>query len=222
MNIKASFWDESYRSEKIGGLKSSPDGLLMQRESIFPKAPILDLGMGDGRNVLFFAKKDFEVKGIDISQTAMDMAANKAKKLGVQFEGVVGDLTSISIEPNRYGLIYSTMVLHTFKISQSATIINKMKQGTIKNGFVYLTVPSTKDPTIIKRRQGKSQVEKNTYYHPDKNLYVHSFTKDEVLNHFKDWKTYYCSETLFWDPEHKEGEGHYHHIIAYMGKKISF
>ncbi len=220
MSKKISFWDESYRTEKIGGLKVNPDGPLMQHEPIFPRAPVLDLGMGDGRNALFFAKKDFEVEGIDISQIAIDMANDNAKKMDVRFEGIVGDLTFFPIEPDRYGLIYSTMVLHTFKISQSTAIINKMKQGIIKDGFVYLTIPSTTDPTIIKRRQGKSQIEKNTYYHPDKDLYVHSFTRDEVLKHFKNWKTYYCAETLYWDYEHKKDEGHYHHIIAYLGKKI--
>ncbi len=220
MSDNTTFWDESYRTEKIGGNKLNSDGPLMQHEPIFPRAPILDLGMGDGRNALFFAKKNFEVKGIDISQTAIDMANDNAMKMDVRFKGIVSDLTSFPIEPDHYGLIYATMVLHTFKISQSAAIISKMKQGTIKNGFVYLTVPSTSDPTIVKGRQGKSQIEKNTYYHPDKNLYVHSFTRDEVLDHFKNWKTYYCAEILYWDYEHKKDEGHYHQIIAYMGKKI--
>jgi 2-polyprenyl-3-methyl-5-hydroxy-6-metoxy-1,4-benzoquinol methylase len=47
---------------------------LFKYRSVFPNHPILDIGMGIGRNALYLAENGFNVTGVDISQTAIDTA----------------------------------------------------------------------------------------------------------------------------------------------------
>ncbi len=46
-------WEESYKSvESLWGVK--PDNELVRYASIVPEGKVLDLGIGEGRNALFF------------------------------------------------------------------------------------------------------------------------------------------------------------------------
>lgn len=48
-------WEEAYKSvESLWGLK--PDHTLVEYGSLIPKGKVLDLGIDEGRNALYFAK----------------------------------------------------------------------------------------------------------------------------------------------------------------------
>lgn len=52
----------------------------------------LDLGCGCGTNAIYLAGKGFEVTGVDISSTAVEIARERAKKADIQCTFLAGDL----------------------------------------------------------------------------------------------------------------------------------
>lgn len=131
---KLSAWEEAYRSiESLWGLK--PDHILVDYASLVPKGFVFDLGIGEGRNALFFAKMGYEVEGVDISQTAIDRCIERAKKANLKVKAEVGDLREVDIPHGRYSLIIAAWVLNFFKKTEAEEIVGKMKNGLKKGGF---------------------------------------------------------------------------------------
>lgn len=58
--------------------------------------PLLDLGCGTGRHVLHFAERGFDVTGVDLSDPALDEAAQKLRRHGREATLVKGDVNDLS------------------------------------------------------------------------------------------------------------------------------
>jgi ubiquinone/menaquinone biosynthesis C-methylase UbiE len=61
-----------------------------------PPAKLVDLGCGDGRNALRFARLGYQVTGADISPTAIDVARRVASKQGIEVDYRVADVTHLA------------------------------------------------------------------------------------------------------------------------------
>jgi len=210
------FWDRLYRGSKsIWG--SDADRTLIEYAKLIPKGFILDLGMGEGRNALFFAKLGYTVEGIDVSKVAIKKCARKAYKANLKIAAEVGSVQNIEIAPKKYSLIIISWVLNFFNKKEIKKIIAKTKHGLKKNSFVYFVAFTVDDPTYKKRKQNLKMIEKNTFYSSKRNSYLHYFTKKEILSLFKDFEIIYCAEGAELDISH--ASPHYHGFIEYLGKK---
>lgn len=109
---KSSAWEEAYRDvESLWGLK--PDFELAEYADLVPKGKVLDLGIGEGRNALFFAKKGYEVEGFDMSQTAVDRRIERAKNSNLKLSAwSVWGMVSICLPSKALGgLVISKILL---------------------------------------------------------------------------------------------------------------
>jgi len=217
MAKNVSAWEEAYRSvESLWGLK--PDHVLVEYASLVPKGAVLDLGVGEGRNALFFARMGFEVKGIDISRTAVDRCVERARDANLRVKAEVGDLREVEVPRRRYSLVIAAWILNFFKKPEAEEIVGKMKNGLKKGGFVYVAMFSLDDPGYARAEKALKAVEENTFYSPTRDSFVHYFTREEVLSLFGGFDVIYCVEGTGLDLDH--GEPHYHGSIMYMGKKL--
>lgn len=216
MMKKLSAWEEAYRSvESMWGLK--PDHILLEYASLIPKGNVLDLGIGEGRNALFFAKMGYEVEGVDISQTAIERCIERAKKTNLKLKAEVKDLKEVDIPQGRYSLIIAAWVLNFFKKRAAEEIIGKIKNGLKKDGFVYIGIFSLDDPGYKRAKKSLEVVEENTFYSSQRNSFFHYFTREEVLSLFADFQVIYYAVGTGLDISH--GGPHYHGFIEYMGQK---
>jgi SAM-dependent methyltransferase len=216
---KSSAWEEAYRSVKsLWGLE--PDHTLVDYATLIPKGAVLDLGMGEGRNALFFAKMGYEVEGVDISQTAIERCIERAENANLKVKAEVGDLREVDIPLGRYSLIIAAWVLNFFKKTEVEGIIKKIRNGLKKGGFVYIGVFSIDDPGYERARKLLEVVEENTFYSPRRGSFIHYFTREEVLSLFAGFKVIYYADGTELDLGHGEhSEPHYHGFIVYMGQK---
>ena len=213
---KSSAWEEAYKIVKsLWGLK--PDHTLVDYANLIPKGAVLDLGMGEGRNALFFAKMGYDVEGIDISQTAIERCIKGAKNANLKVKTEVGDLRKLDIPQGRYSLIIATWVLNFFKKTEIERIIRKIKNGLKKDGFVYIGVFSIDDPGYERAKKLLEVVEENTFYSPKRDSFIHYFTQEEFLSLFTNFKVIYHTNGIRLDLSH--GNPHYHGFIVYMGEK---
>lgn len=220
MQTDTNTWEQAYQQvESLWHLH--PDPILVQYATLVPKSgKVIDLGMGEGRNALFFAQMGYEVKGIDISVTAVERCAKRARDADLRLSVEVGNLRDVDLAPNTYSLIIASMVLQFFKQSEAMAIIACLKQELQKDGLLYLSVFSIEDPGYERLKRTSPEVEENTFYSQQLKGYVHYFQKAEILSYFPDWKLIYCAQTQCLDLGHGGSGPHYHGIITYCGQKI--
>lgn len=75
------FWDDVYRRGPAEGGKPHP--YLVEALNGAEAGTALDLGCGDGANAIWLASNGWTVTGVDISQVALDKAAARAARAGV-------------------------------------------------------------------------------------------------------------------------------------------
>jgi len=166
---------------------------------------ILVPGAGYGRNTKLFTDANLEVVGIEISESAINIAKNFNPKTQF-FQGSVLDM---SFNDEKYDAIYSCYVLHLFLKEDRILFLKNCFKQLRTNGYVFFVVFSDKESSF-----GKGpQIEKNTYeskpWRP-----VHYFTEFDLKEHFKD---YSVIETGQIEETENHGElGPHSHILRYI------
>ncbi|MFC1950087.1 class I SAM-dependent methyltransferase [Chloroflexota bacterium] len=104
-----------------------PAQFLVHNMELLPKGRVLDVAMGNGRNLIYLAKNGFNVEGIDISPEAVKIALKLARKAGVTIKEQIADLESdYLIEKDAYEVIICFNYLQRSLISQ---IIDGLRKG---------------------------------------------------------------------------------------------
>lgn len=212
-------WETLYQqAETVWGEK--PDARLLDIAPLIPRGRVLDLGMGEGRNAIFFARSGFEVRAVDLSTTAVEKCKGRAAQQGISIRAEAGSMLDVVIEPSSLSLVICTMALQFTKKSESERLIENIQQGLQPGGMVYVTTFSTEDPGCARSKQSSEEVEPNTFYNERVGSYVHYFERDEMLKGFHELKLHYFAQSIELDSGHPGvPEPHYHGIISYIGQR---
>lgn len=99
------FWNRKYnRASYIFG--KSPAKFLAQNYHYIPiGSKVLDIGMGEGRNAVFLARKGYNVTGIDISSVAISKARYLAKEFGVRIKTILASIMQYNFPPKSFDAI---------------------------------------------------------------------------------------------------------------------
>ncbi len=99
--MDSSQWDERYSASE---LVWSADPNTFVRETFADTKPgrALDLGCGEGRNTLWFAKLGWKAEGVDFSAVAIEKARSLANQQGLDARFTVADITSYEPEKEAY------------------------------------------------------------------------------------------------------------------------
>jgi len=99
-SLKKSSWEKYYQEtllEKIPWQKTQASYFTKVIESGKVKpCTVLDLGCGTGAKAIYLAKRGFRVTGVDISETAITLAKEDAKKTRARVKFFVADATNLS------------------------------------------------------------------------------------------------------------------------------
>jgi len=166
---------------------------------------VLDIGVGSGRDVLYLAKKGFNVVGVDISTSALKELKKicKDKKLKISLKNKPIETFSYK---KKYNAVFCLNVLPFIAKKDVKNVISSMKSNTSKGGVNTIKVFTTKDPAAKKNKH------KLTY-----------FKTNELKSYYKDWKIIYYKEYLSKPEKHKNNPmWHRHHIAELIAIKQSF
>ncbi len=139
---------------------------------------ILELGCGDGRNLLPLAKLGYNVTGVD--QHGKKATEVMAKNLGLKVNFIEKDLTKFKFENEKYYAIISSEVFHLMNRKDISITIEKMKLATMKNGHIYISIL-----TNLKRYFIESKEE---FKYEDQSDYNIEEAEKLLKSKFNDWK----------------------------------
>lgn len=112
-------------------------------EFIVPKGKIIELGCHAGFDLIVYAQKGFEITGVDVSTSLLELAK---KKIAQQPEEVQKRITLINSfiedlpEDKQYDTIILTEVLE--HVQEPFPILEKAKKLLAKDGRIYISTPS--------------------------------------------------------------------------------
>ena len=122
-------WDEIYQGSAIK-VPVNPSTLVLEATATLPPGQALDIGMGNGRNAVYLARKGWKVTGIDVSREAIKQAQAAAGKVGAAIEANVARFEDIPPYRARYDLILCMYVSHV-ATHNAAKIVEMLKPGGI-------------------------------------------------------------------------------------------
>jgi len=97
---------------------------------------ILDVATGTGKQAFAFAKKGYEVIGIDISEAMLNVAKNKNKYKNAKFE--VADATNLPFEDNCFDVSSISFALHDMPLSIREQVLKEMIRVTKPQGIIVI------------------------------------------------------------------------------------
>lgn len=178
-------YNESYAAEEYYWGKK-PSAMCDRVIEIIRPSPefrprLLDLGCGEGRNAVYFAKQGFEVFGLDASVAGLEKTRRYAEEVGVRAETIHADIMHYEIE-DTYDVIFSTGTLQYLPPEVRGERFQHFKDSTSAGGINALSVFVTK-PFIARA--------------PDAEETAFPYKSGELMSYYWDWQILYCSEEIF-------------------------
>ena len=129
-------------------IETPPDSLIELLESGKVKpCKAVDLGCGIGHYAIYLAQRGFEVTGIDISPTAINLAQEKAKKERVTCKFIVADvLGNLDEVKDTYDFAYDWSLLHHIYPEKRGTYFENVNKILNSGGHYFSVCFSDKDP----------------------------------------------------------------------------
>jgi len=203
-------WNEIYKKEEDFSYYdfNNPHPDIPSLFKSFPKeSKILDLGCGSGRNLVFLAKKGFQMYGLDNAEKGLKTIKTKLKKekLNASFENQ-SFFQTLPYQDNFFDILISIQAIQHGSESEIKKAIKEIYRTLKPSGKIFITLcgryskgkvrhclvktakkiaPNTYKPTIGKEKD-------LTHFIYNKSLIKKHFKNFKILKQWKDNKDYYC------------------------------
>lgn len=177
----AEFWEVAFKDkQEMWGLAPASPALVtanMFSEKGLKK--ILIPGIGYGRNAQPFIDRGMDVTGIEISETAIELAE---KHYGKSVEIHHGSVTDMPFDNRQYDGVFSHALIHLLDKNERAKLINDCYHQLVNGGYMVFTTIAKKAPTYGQGRLiGKDRFEQfggvRMFFYDEHSI------KEEFANH---------------------------------------
>lgn len=143
--MMAEFWEESFKAnQEMWGFEPAKSTVLTNDFFVEQKVrDVLIPGIGYGRNAQIFRDNGMQVTGIEISETAIDLAH---KHFGEDLLIHHGSATEMPFDENLYDGIYCYALLHLLDKDERDKLIQDCYNQLAENGFMVFATVSKKAP----------------------------------------------------------------------------
>jgi len=137
------FWEEAFRDKKeMWGFEPAKSAILTKDFFVEKRIRnVLIPGIGYGRNAQIFRDNGITVTGIEISQTAIDLAK---KHFGEKLKIYHGSVTEMPFDDNLYDGIFCYGLIYLLDKEDRKKLIKDCFSQLTENGFIIFTA-ITKD-----------------------------------------------------------------------------
>jgi len=197
-------YDEAYsKIENYFG--TEPTLILRNYYHLLNKSkPILDVGVGQGRNALFLARKGFSVDAIDPSKVAIDTVLSITSKERLSIHTYQCSFETFTPRFDFYSGILIFGLIQILSWEAIELLLEKVKRWTNKGSLVFVTGFTTADPLFSRYTQEWKTIGRNSFINEHGNIKTYLET-GEILNLFSEFNVIHHWEGI--SPEHRHGDG---------------
>lgn len=166
------------------------------------KLKLLDIGCGEGRDSVFFARNGYDVTAFDLAESGVVKTKRLAEKLGVKVNVFQADINEYRLT-EKFDILFSNGVLHYMLPELRKEIFDNYKASTEDNGVNMLSVFVDK-PFIAPP--------------PEYEETARRWISGELLGYYHDWKFEFEVEEIF--DCNSSGVPHQHAMTRMLARKI--
>ncbi len=142
MTEAAEFWEDFYAGGK-SRWSGKPNASLVEEVVALEPETALDLGCGQGADAIWLASQGWTVTAADISQAALDVAAQHAAEAGVTVTWERHDL-AVSLPAGRFDLVTASFLHSDVELPRPRIL--RAAAGTVADGGTLLIVGHAPSP----------------------------------------------------------------------------
>ncbi|MSU54920.1 MAG: class I SAM-dependent methyltransferase [Candidatus Taylorbacteria bacterium] len=185
------FWNKEYRGGNHLALSENPSEDLikftrwLERESgkeyLNIKSSVLDLGCGNGRNLIYLSK-NFGMRGLgfDISEEAILLAKKLSEDLSIEYQtrSIAGQ---INIPEKSQNFVLDMMTSHFLNESERKSLLTEISRVLKPGGwFFWKTFLRDEDEHAERLLKESPAGESGSYIHPKIGVAEHVYTENEI------------------------------------------
>jgi len=174
--------DDYLKNEYFWGVQ--PSGMCLKVLELLPPTrslKILDIGCGEGKDAVFFARCGYDVSAFDISEAGLEKTKRLADQARVHVRTFKANLWDYRLE-EKYDVLFSSGVLHYIKPTLRDEIMGNYKAHVNADGIIAFHV-FVKKPFISPP--------------PEKESHSHPWKSGQLFTYFHDWYIEHCTEYVF-------------------------
>ncbi len=168
-----------------------------------PSRRLIDLGFGEGRDLVAFARGGFQVEGVDSSTVGAKKAREWLRSEGLAGHVEVGDIRTVVLSAE-YGIVYSSGTMTYLPPEIRAARMEHFKARTLSGGLhamnAFVTKPFLDSP-------------------PDWGRDEQFYRSGELMGYYWDWEIIDGNETTF--ACDSGGTTHVHAMDTVLARKPS-
>jgi SAM-dependent methyltransferase len=107
---------------------------------------VLDAGCGTGENTLHVAALGFAVLGVDVAETALAIAREKARDRGIDAEFAVADALHLERLDRKFETVLDCGLFHTFDSDERTRYVASLASVTAGDGTLHVLCFSDEGP----------------------------------------------------------------------------
>ncbi|MBV9159151.1 MAG: class I SAM-dependent methyltransferase [Candidatus Kaiserbacteria bacterium] len=189
------FWNKEYQTSEHLALSRVPSEDLekftrflergWKREFLNPRARVLDLGTGNGRNLVHLAENfGMPGTGYDISDFAIREAVAASKDLPIEYE--VRSIEEPLLVPDEsQTLVLDMMTSHFLKRAERERLRDEILRVLRHSGWLFFKSHLAEDDLNVKRLlRDHPADEEGAYIHPKMGVYEYVWTEDSAREFF--------------------------------------
>ena len=178
-----SHYEDDYRKDEYFWGISPSMMCLKVIELLPPDRPlkILDIGCGEGKDAVFFARCGYDVSAFDFSEAGIEKTKRLADKARVHVKAFRANMWDYRLSEN-YDVLFSSGTLHYIKPELRDEVMAGYKSHVNEGGLVAFHVFVDK-PFIPPP--------------PEKEVHSYFWKSGQLFMYFHDWHINYCTEYIF-------------------------
>ena len=179
-------WDASYHNGPAPWDIGQPQPAIVRVASKGGFAgAVLDAGCGTGENALHVASLGLSVLGVDVAETALAMARQKAADRGIQVEFALADALHLERLGRRFQTALDCGLFHTFDDDDERTrYAASLASVTEPNGTLYVLCFSDDGPDTGPHPVGQEEL--RAAFNPGSGWGVVAINPDRIQTRFHD------------------------------------
>ncbi|MGB7876271.1 MAG: methyltransferase domain-containing protein [Anaerolineales bacterium] len=176
------YYDQRYHGNEYfwGKQPSSTARIFLQKFPPYEGQTLIDIGCGEGRDSIFFARNGYQVTGFDFSAEGVKKSTVWAGELNLSIDFFQADINEYRLEKS-YDVVFASGALHYIPKNSRKEIISNYKGFTNPGGVHAFMVPIYK-PFIPKN--------------PQDDPLEQDWISGEILTHYHDWKIEFFTEEI--------------------------